>query len=128
MIYFIINILLWIAPTLDRENSEQINPIISAIQVGSSTELAKHFNPSIYLNINGQQGDYSKTQAEIVLKDFFKKNPPVEFSLVFKNENQNSVNTYIGNYTCGQGSFKVFIKISQSDSNFLIYSLDFVKS
>jgi hypothetical protein len=128
MIYFIINILLWIAPTLDRENSEQINPIISAIQVGSSTELAKHFNPSIYLNINGQQGDYSKTQAEIVLKDFFKKNPPVEFSLVFKNENQNSVNTYIGNYTCSQGSFKVFIKISQSDSNFLIYSLDFVKS
>ena len=113
---------------VESGSASQIDPIISAIQGGSSSELARYFNPTISLNINGQQGEYSKNQAEIVLKDFFKKNPPIDFSLVFKNENQSSVSTYIGEYASGQGSYKVFIKVSQVENSFRIYGLDFVKS
>jgi hypothetical protein len=124
----ILFLLLWISPLVESGSASQIDPIISAIQDGSSSELARFFNPTISLNINGQQGEYSKNQAEIVLKDFFKKNPPIDFSLVFKNENQSSVSTYIGEYASGQGSYKVFIKVSQVESSFRIYGLDFVKS
>ena len=127
-INLIVFLLLWISPLVESGSASQIDPIISAIQGGSSSELARHFNPTISLNINGQQGEYSKNQAEIVLKDFFKKNPPIDFSLVFKNENQSSVSTYIGEYASGQGSYKVFIKVSQVESSFRIYGLDFVKS
>lgn len=130
MIYLILNLLIWAtSPTVNHLYvSPQIDPIISAIQEGSSSELAKFFNPSISLNINGKQGDYSKAQAEIVIKDFFKKNPPMEFSLVFKHENQGSVSSYIGEYASGQASFKVFIKVSHPENYFRIYSLDFVKN
>ena len=121
-------LLLWFLPMTEKDSSAQIDPIVSAIQGGSSSELAKYFYPTISLNINGQQGEYSKNQAEIVLKDFFKKNPPLEFSLVLKNENQSSVSTYIGEYASGQSNYKVFIKISQAESSFRIYGLDFVKS
>lgn len=124
----ILFLLLWISPLVESGSVTQIDPIISAIQGGSSSELARYFNPTISLNINGQQGEYSKNQAEIVLKDFFKKNPPIDFSLVFKNENQSSVSTYIGEYASGQSSYKVFIKVSQVESSFRIYGLDFVKS
>ncbi|MBS4070142.1 DUF4783 domain-containing protein [Algoriphagus aquatilis] len=124
----ILFLLLWISPLVESGSASQIDPIISAIQGGSSSELARYFNPTISLNINGQQGEYSKNQAEIVLKDFFKKNPPIDFSLVFKNENQSSVSTYIGEYASGQGSYKVFIKVSQVENSFRIYGLDFVKS
>lgn len=120
--------LFWFSPPVESGSISQIDPIISAIQDGSSSELARFFNPTISLNINGQQGEYSKNQAEIVLKDFFKKNPPLDFSLVFKNENQSSVSTYIGEYASGQSSYKVFIKVSQAESSFRIYGLDFVKS
>lgn len=120
--------LFWFSPPVESGSISQIDPIISAIQGGSSSELARYFNPTISLNINGQQGEYSKNQAEIVLKDFFKKNPPIDFSLVFKNENQSSVSTYIGEYASGQGSYKVFIKVSQVENFFRIYGLDFVKS
>jgi hypothetical protein len=124
----ILLLLLWFLPMTEKDSSAQIDPIVSAIQGGSSSELAKYFYPTISLNINGQQGEYSKNQAEIVLRDFFKKNPPIEFSLVFKNENQSSVSTYIGEYASGQSNYKVFIKISQAESSFRIYGLDFVKS
>jgi hypothetical protein len=128
MINFILALLFLVLQPVREINNPQIDPIVSAIQVGSSSELARFFNPTISMNINGQQGDYSKSQAEIVLKDFFKKNPPLDFSIVFKNENQNSVSTYIGEYTSGQNSYKVFIKISQAENSFRVYGLDFVKS
>jgi membrane-associated protease RseP (regulator of RpoE activity) len=125
---FILFIFLWISSPVHGDSVAQIDPVVAAIQLGSSSELAKFFNPSIALNINGQQGDYSKNQAEIILKDFFKKNPPQGFALVFKNENTTSISTYIGEYASGQIHYKVFIKVSQSDQQFRIYSLDFVKS
>ena len=127
-INLILFFLFWFSPSVESVSVSQIDPIISAIQDGSSSELARFFNPTISLNINGQQGEYSRNQAEIVLKDFFKKNPPLDFSLVFKNENQSSVSTYIGEYASGQSSYKVFIKVSQAESSFRIYGLDFVKS
>ena len=105
-----------------------IDPIIAALGNGSSNDLAKFFDNSISLNINGQQGDYSKNQAELVLRDFFKKNPSQGFSILYQNENQGSISTYIGEYLSSPGNFKVFIKVSQASNSYRIYSLDFVKN
>jgi hypothetical protein len=125
----ILSLFLWIySPEYEKNPWESIDPIVSAIESGSSSELARFFDSSISMNVNGQQGEYSKNQAEIVLRDFFKKNPSLGFSLIFQNENPGSLSTYIGEYTSNQGRFKVFIKISQNGSGFRIYSLDFVKS
>ena len=112
------------APALDIESQNSIDTVISAIDNGSSSELSKFFDSSISLNVNGLQGDYSKNQAEVVLKDFFKKNPSMGFSLVFRSENNPSMSSYIGDYQTAQGPFKVFIKVSQQASDFKIYSLE----
>lgn len=106
---------------------ESIDPIISAIDGGSSGDLAKYFDSSLSLNINGQQGEYSKNQAELVIKDFFKKNPSMGFKLVFKSETNPSLSSYIGDYQSQEGPFKVFIKVAQQTGNLRIYSLEFVK-
>lgn len=125
----IFSIFLWLSsPDLAVKMENSIDPIVSAIGSGSSSELARFFDSSISMNVNGQQGEYSKNQAEIVLKDFFKKNPSRGFSLVFQNENPGSLSTYIGEYSSNQVTFKVFIKVSQNSNGFRIYSLDFVKS
>ncbi|WP_339870420.1 DUF4783 domain-containing protein [uncultured Algoriphagus sp.] len=124
----IVSIFLFVqAPALDIESQNSIDTVISAIDNGSSSELSKFFDSSISLNVNGLQGDYSKNQAEVVLKDFFKKNPSMGFSLVFRSENNPSMSSYIGDYQTAQGPFKVFIKVSQQASDFKIYSLEFVK-
>jgi hypothetical protein len=115
------------APVLELASADSIDTVISAIDSGSSSDLARYFDSSISLNVNGQQGDYSKNQAELVLKDFFKKNPSQGFTLVFRSENNPSLSSYIGDYQSAQGLFKVFIKVSLNDSDFKIYSLEFVK-
>lgn len=129
LLQLILSSLLWFSfPDLGEVKEDSIDPVVSALESGSSSDLAKYFDASISLNVNGQQGEYSKNQAEIVLRDFFKKNPPEGFSLVFRSEKPSSLSTYIGEYASKPGSYKVFIKVSQQDNSFLIYSLDFVKT
>ena len=124
----IVSIFLFVqSPVSEIDTLNSIDTVVSAIENGSSSDLAKYFDSSISLNINGLQGDYSKNQAELVLRDFFKKNPPQGFSLVFRSENNPSLSSYIGDYQTAQGVFKAFIKISQQTSDFKIYSLEFVK-
>jgi hypothetical protein len=121
----VLTLFLWLS---NPDQERNIEPIISAIESGSSGDLARFFESSISMNVNGQQGEYSKNQAEIVLKDFFKKHPSRGFSLVFQNENPGSLSTYIGEYSSNPGKFQVFIKVSQNGKSIRIYSLDFVKS
>lgn len=116
------------SPDLGMNTDKSIEPIVSAIGSGSSSELARFFDSSISMNVNGQQGEYSKNQAEIILRDFFKKNQSLGFSLIFQNENPGSLSTYIGEYSSNHGMYKVFIKVSQNGSGYRIYGLDFVKS
>jgi hypothetical protein len=81
----ILSLFLIFIPAIDREEfKESIDPVILAIDSGSSSELARYFENSISLNINGQQGDFSRNQAEQVIRDFFKKNPPLRFQLVYR--------------------------------------------
>jgi hypothetical protein len=107
--------------------SESIDQVISAIDNGSSGDLAKYFDSSLALNINGQQGEYSKNQAELVIKDFFKKNPSMGFKVVYRSETNPSLGSFIGDYQSQDGSFKVFIKVAQPTGNLKIYGLEFVK-
>lgn len=120
-------LLLFQDPDFDRADEMSIDSVISAIDSNSSSDLAKFFETSIMLNINGQQGSYSKNQAEIVIRDFFKKNPSSGFSIVYSSETNPSLSSFIGEYLSGGGTFKVFIKVSQQDANLKIYSLEFVK-
>ncbi|WP_296702841.1 DUF4783 domain-containing protein [Algoriphagus sp.] len=104
-----------------------IDSVVSAIESNSSSDLAKFFESSISLNVNGQQGSYSKNQAEIVIRDFFKKNPSLGFSIVYSSETNPSLSSFIGDYLSEEGTFKVFIKVSLQESILRIYSLEFVK-
>lgn len=110
------------------EEKRSIESIVSALNQGSSSNLSQYFDSSITLNINGQQGSYSKNQAEVVLRGFFKKNPPQSFSVVYKNENNASFSSYVGEYQSIASSYKVFIKVSFHEDQFKLYSLEFVQS
>jgi hypothetical protein len=49
--------------------------IALALKTGNSKELAKYFRPRVELKVGSNEDIYSKAQAEMILKDFFEKNP-----------------------------------------------------
>lgn len=111
----------------DRDTAAVFNQVLASFRTGSSKELAKHFEPSILLNLNGQNGNYSKTQAEFILKDFFRKNPPKDFSILHKGGNGNASLYYVGTYLSENSQFRVLIKGNPKDDGFRIFSMEILQ-
>lgn len=108
----------------DTDTAAVFNQVLASIRTGSSRELAKHFEPSILLNLNGQNGNYSKTQAEFILKDFFRKNPPKDFTILHKGGNGGASIYYVGTYFSENSQFRVLIKGNPNDDRFRIFSME----
>jgi hypothetical protein len=107
--------------------SEVISNVRSAIKAGSSKELSKYLGDMISLEIEGVQSNYSKTQAEYVLKDFFKKYPPNDFQYVHQGASEGGLKYAIGRYSYDSGSFRVVLRSKNIGGTYKVSSLDFTK-
>lgn len=107
--------------------SEVINNMRTALKSGSSKELVKAFNTIVELNFEGEKSNYSRSQAELVLKEFFKKYPPTDFQFIHKGASKQGLTYVIGKYTFENGSFRIWILIKKFGDNYLVDSIDFSK-
>lgn len=107
--------------------SDVINNVKTAMKAGSSKELTKYFNDVVEMVIDGDPADYSKTQAEFVLKDFFKKYPPNDFQYIHQGASKEGIKYAIGKYTYDDGSFRVLLRAKEIKANYRVYSIDFTK-
>ena len=105
--------------------SEVINNLRSAMKTGSSKELVKNFNTMVELNFEGEKSNYSKSQAELVLKEFFKKYPSNDFQFIHQGASKQGLTYVIGKYTFEDGSFRVWILIKKFEDSYLVDSIDF---
>ena len=104
---------------------ENIN---AAIKVGNATELAKYFAPNIELVIDSKSGSYSKAQAEIMVKDFFAKNPVKEFKVMHQNSSQDNSLYSIGELTTANKSYRTYYLLRKTGENYTISQLRFEDS
>src|SRR5690349_6305217 len=70
------------ASSVFGQNNEVADQAKEAIKAGSAKELSKHLHQTVDVTIDGNLKNYSKTQAEFLLRDFFKAHPPSEFSII----------------------------------------------
>jgi len=96
-----------------------------SIKAANSKELVQYFNDVVEIGFNGEKASYSKTQAEFVMRDFFKKYPPSEFVYEHQGSSKEDVKYAIGNYTYNGGKYRVYILIKQFKGVYLIDTIDF---
>ncbi len=104
-----------------------ISNVKAAIKAGSSKELIKYSNDVIELKIDGESSNYSKTQAEFILKDFFRKNPSDGFDYVFEGKSREGLKYAIGSYAYKGGNYRVYILFKKAGDGLVIDTLDFTK-
>ncbi|WP_448518844.1 DUF4783 domain-containing protein [Rhodoflexus sp.] len=138
IIFLPVAILLIASQVLVAQTEDITTAAKSAIKAGDSRELARHFNSLVELkiqdaNLSKTNKDYSKTQAEYILKEFFRDNPPQNFEYIHEGQSKEGNLRYaIGKYTCRDrnnkaSSFRVFMKLKQQNGNFVIDAIDFSK-
>ena len=125
-LFFIVALFLFSSlPKHASAQSEVINDLRAALKAGSSKELVKNFNTTVELNFEGEKCNYSRSQAELVLKEFFKKYPPTDFEYIHQGASKQGLTYVIGKYTFENGSFRVLILIKKFEETYLVDSIDF---
>jgi len=82
--------------------------LADAIRGGDAHKIAAYFDSKIELALSNQEDVYSKAQAELLVKDFFAKNPPKSFSLVHKGSSKEGTLFAVGTLASTNGkSFRV---------------------
>jgi len=106
---------------LSAQNLDEIPGGISlALKAGSSSELMKYMNENVEMVILDKEGIYDKSQAEMILKDFFSKNPPRKFSLL--HQGGKSESKYgIGDLETANDSFRVYFLLKEKAGKPLIH-------
>ena len=101
-----------------RDFSEDI---ITYLEKGNSSLIAKHFASSIDLSIGEVDDIYSRKQAELILSNFFNSNTPKTFKTVHSGKSSSGLLYRIGSLTTTKGNYRVTINLKQSDDNTKYY-------
>ena len=107
--------------------AEIFAPFKEVIKTGNSKEMAKFLNQSVDMNLDGEVNTYSKAQAEFALRDFFKKHPPKDFSIVHTGSSKGGLQFAIGRYLSNAESYSALIRVKAVEDNYLIHEINFVK-
>ena len=105
-----------------------IADVRDAIKTGSSREIAKFLNTKVDMTIDKTLNSYSKAQSELVLKDFFKRNPPSGFTIIHQGTSKTGHGPYfLGDYISQGNTFRIFVLMRKVGDQFLVYQIDFTK-
>ena len=102
-------------------------PMKNALKAGDAKELVKYLNTSVDLNLEGEVNTYSKAQAEFVLRDFFKKHAPTDFTIVHTGSSKAGLQFAIGKYQSGTDSYDVLMRVREVEKTYLIHEMSFTK-
>src|SRR6478752_3468442 len=97
------------------------NPIKEVIKTGNAKEVSQYLSQSVDISIDGNLSTYSKAQAEFVLRDFFKKHPPTDFSFVHSGASQKGLQYAIGHYVSNAESYNLMVRIKEVSGQNLIH-------
>ncbi|MDB5201595.1 MAG: hypothetical protein JWQ27_1004 [Ferruginibacter sp.] len=89
-----------------------ISDIISALKAGNAGDVAKYFDTTVEITLPEKSSSYSKSQAELVLRDFFVNNNVRGFNIMHQGENSGS-QYCIGTLSTKSASFRTTIYMKQ---------------
>ncbi|MFT4833630.1 MAG: hypothetical protein ACI83W_000201 [Marinoscillum sp.] len=103
---------------------EILENVGAALSAGSSKELIKYCNDNLEIKVNGKTSNYSIAQAEVVLKDFFLKNPPRGFQYIHQGASPEGLKYTIGTYTVEEGNYRIVMVLKKIKDQFRIDTIN----
>ena len=109
------------------QSADIISQVKETIKAGSAKELSKFLNQNVDVTLEGKVQSYSKTQAEFVLRDFFKQHPPNEVNIIHQGSSKGGQTFAIFQYKSGDDTFRLFMKIKGSGNSQFLDDIRFTK-
>lgn len=129
LLSFVLSIGLFSAALAQNQSADGvIEKLKISLKSGNSKELVSGFHDMVEVTLPDQEGsNYSRTQAEFVLRDFMKKYPPVDFKYVHKVLDREDFKFVIGEYLYSGGKYRVTMVIKPAKGVYSVDSIVFEK-
>jgi Domain of unknown function (DUF4783) len=101
-----------------------IDEVINAMKSGNAAEVARFFDNTVEINMPDKTNSYSKSQAELVLKDFFSSNSVKTFTVIHKGENSGS-QFCIGTLVTKTNTYRTTIFMKQKGDKQVLQTITF---
>jgi hypothetical protein len=105
--------------------SDILDNIGMAIRSGNAAAIAQYFDSTVDLTILEKESIYSRQQAQMVLQDFFAKNPVSSFNIIHRGSSAQGSSYGIGTLMAGGQSFRVYYFVKQKNEGYLIQEMRF---
>lgn len=111
--------------TIAQQAESVIGQVNKAMKAADAKNVALHFYSTIDLEVGDTDGNFSSDQAEVILQDFFSKNPVSSYTVKHKGSSDDGSKYIIGSYVSGNKDFRVYILLKQSEDGLKINQLQF---
>ncbi|MDQ2862481.1 MAG: DUF4783 domain-containing protein [Bacteroidota bacterium] len=120
----LLSLLLFI--TVSSFMSVSFDEVIKAIKSGDADQVSSFLDNTVEITLPGKSNSYSKSQASLVLKEFFAANSIKDFEILHMSDNSGS-QYCIGNLKTSNGTFRTTIFMKQKGDKELLQELRFEK-
>ncbi|MBS1743190.1 MAG: DUF4783 domain-containing protein [Bacteroidetes bacterium] len=101
-----------------------IDEIITALKAGNASQIAKYFDNTVEITLPDKSNSYSKSQGEMILKDFFSNAPVKSFEVIHKGENAGS-QYCIGTLVTANGTYRTTVFMKQKGDRQMVQEIRF---
>lgn len=104
----------------EPQQKDTFDTLSGYFRSSGSKEIAAYFSPLIEMNILSDENEYSKAQAELILRDFFQKNRPVSVRVIHRLSSNPNFRFAVLSYQTDSEKFRVSVSMSREGEKFLI--------
>ena len=102
-----------------------IDEVISAIKTGNAGELSKFIDDNVEITLPDKSDSYSKSQATLILRDFFKNNDVKSFEVKHKGDGQ-SGQFCVGTLMTSSGNYRTTVFMRMKANKQIVKELRFL--
>ncbi|WP_290708749.1 DUF4783 domain-containing protein [Flavihumibacter sp. CACIAM 22H1] len=106
-------------------NGAELDSVLVALKAGNATQLSHHFDSRVDISLPEKSDNYSRSQAVMVIKDFFTSNGGVKtFELKHRGDNNGS-NYLIGVLMTNNGRYRTTLFMKQKGDKAFLQEMRF---
>ena len=105
----------------------EIDDVLTALKSGNASQLSKFFDSRVDIGLPDKSDNYSRTQGEMIIKDFFGSNGVRNFDVKYKSE-KGGTNYCIGTLLTRNGNYRTTLIMKQKGDKQYLQDINFQKT
>jgi hypothetical protein len=107
-------------------DSIEIDDVVIALNSGNASRLSRYFDNRVDIALPEGTENYSRTQAEMVMRDFFSNNGVRNFKVKYKSD-KTGTNYCVGTLQTKSGNYRTTLLLRQKGERQYVQDLSFQK-